>query len=127
MRRRENKIFAPVEWVIIQLGLNKVETTERLGGMKRSSRQDKQPLTYGGFVSCANFHNKVISGFQALCQARALAAGHERATEGSLQISERVCYPYGWTDGNLVTGRILMNHEDKNNCNSYVINHTRFN
>ncbi|GFO38737.1 hypothetical protein PoB_006524200 [Plakobranchus ocellatus] len=32
-------------------------------------------------------HNKVISGFQALCQARAPVAGLEPAKEGSLQIS----------------------------------------
>ncbi|GFO15154.1 hypothetical protein PoB_004165900 [Plakobranchus ocellatus] len=34
-------------------------------------------------------HNKVISGFQALRQARAPVAGLEPATEGSLQISGR--------------------------------------
>ncbi|GFN82252.1 hypothetical protein PoB_000875800 [Plakobranchus ocellatus] len=38
-------------------------------------------------------HNKVISGFQALRQARAPKAGLEPATEGSLQISGRICYP----------------------------------
>ncbi|GFO20405.1 hypothetical protein PoB_004691000 [Plakobranchus ocellatus] len=34
-------------------------------------------------------HNKVISGFQALRQARAPVAGLEPVTEGSLQISGR--------------------------------------
>ncbi|GFO43659.1 transposable element p transposase-like protein [Plakobranchus ocellatus] len=39
------------------------------------------------------FHNKVISGFQALRQARAPVAGLEPATEGSLQISGRTRKP----------------------------------
>ncbi|GFO30234.1 hypothetical protein PoB_005673900 [Plakobranchus ocellatus] len=38
-------------------------------------------------------HNKVISGFQALRQARAPVAGLEPATEGSLQISGRTRKP----------------------------------
>ncbi|GFO09091.1 hypothetical protein PoB_003559600 [Plakobranchus ocellatus] len=38
-------------------------------------------------------HNKVISDFQALSQARALVAESEPATEGSLQISRRARYP----------------------------------
>ncbi|GFO39694.1 hypothetical protein PoB_006619900 [Plakobranchus ocellatus] len=42
------------------------------------------------FVIERPVHNKVISGFQALRQARAPEAGLEPATEGSLQIS-------GWT------------------------------
>ncbi|GFN74370.1 hypothetical protein PoB_000087600 [Plakobranchus ocellatus] len=38
-------------------------------------------------------HNKVISVFQALLQDRAPVAGLEPATEGSVQISERIRYP----------------------------------
>ncbi|GFO22947.1 hypothetical protein PoB_004945200 [Plakobranchus ocellatus] len=40
-----------------------------------------------------NVHNNVILGFQGLRQARALLAGFETATEGSMQISEWVRYP----------------------------------
>ncbi|GFO16053.1 hypothetical protein PoB_004255800 [Plakobranchus ocellatus] len=46
------------------------------------------------FGSCIEpVHNKVISGFQALRQVRAPMAGLEPATEGSLRISGRICYP----------------------------------
>ncbi|GFN83645.1 hypothetical protein PoB_001015100 [Plakobranchus ocellatus] len=38
-------------------------------------------------------HNKVISGFQALRQAKAPVAGFEPATEGLLQISGQIRYP----------------------------------
>ncbi|GFN81518.1 hypothetical protein PoB_000802400 [Plakobranchus ocellatus] len=38
-------------------------------------------------------HNKMISDFQALRQARAPVAGIEPSTEGSLQISGRTRYP----------------------------------
>ncbi|GFO02728.1 hypothetical protein PoB_002923300 [Plakobranchus ocellatus] len=38
-------------------------------------------------------HNKVISGYEAPCQARAPMAGLEPATEGSLQISGRTRQP----------------------------------
>ncbi|GFO48922.1 hypothetical protein PoB_007542700 [Plakobranchus ocellatus] len=52
------------------------------------------------------FHNKVISGFRALRQARAPVAGLEPATEGSLQISGRtrkpLCYRRPpWTEDDL--------------------------
>ncbi|GFO49651.1 hypothetical protein PoB_007615600 [Plakobranchus ocellatus] len=36
-----------------------------------------------------DFHNKVISGFQAFRQARGMVSGLESATERSLQISQR--------------------------------------
>ncbi|GFO07557.1 hypothetical protein PoB_003406200 [Plakobranchus ocellatus] len=38
-------------------------------------------------------HNKVISGFQVLRQARSSVAGLEPATKGSLHISGRIHFP----------------------------------
>ncbi|GFO33589.1 hypothetical protein PoB_006009400 [Plakobranchus ocellatus] len=50
------------------------------------------------FDSMKPVHNKMISGFQALRQARAPVAGLQPATEGSLQISGRTRKPlcYRW-------------------------------
>ncbi|GFO16381.1 hypothetical protein PoB_004288600 [Plakobranchus ocellatus] len=45
------------------------------------------------YLNDITVHNKVISGFQALRQARAPVAGLEPATEGSLQISGRTRKP----------------------------------
>ncbi|GFO01066.1 hypothetical protein PoB_002757100 [Plakobranchus ocellatus] len=45
------------------------------------------------FLLCRGFHNKVISDFQVLCQARVPEAKLKPATEGSLKISGQVCYP----------------------------------
>ncbi|GFO01809.1 hypothetical protein PoB_002831400 [Plakobranchus ocellatus] len=52
-----------------------------------------QMFRFGIFSPANKVHNKVISGFEALRQARAPVAGLEPATEGSLQISGRTRKP----------------------------------
>ncbi|GFN86767.1 hypothetical protein PoB_001327300 [Plakobranchus ocellatus] len=47
----------------------------------------------GKMLTVRPVHKEVISGFQALLQARAPTAGLELATEGSLQIFRRIRYP----------------------------------
>ncbi|GFO45379.1 hypothetical protein PoB_007188400 [Plakobranchus ocellatus] len=79
---------------------NKSHTLEatRLGpmaGLVVIMEESSQSLLFGNTFSAGAkpVHNKVISGFQALRQARAPVAGLEPATEGSLQISGRTRKP----------------------------------
>ncbi|GFN79644.1 hypothetical protein PoB_000615000 [Plakobranchus ocellatus] len=56
---------------------------------KSPERSRRQQSLAGTEMLQVPVHNKVISGFQALRQARAPVTGLEPATEGSLQISGR--------------------------------------
>ncbi|GFO43484.1 hypothetical protein PoB_006998900 [Plakobranchus ocellatus] len=65
-------------------------TTERSIAVNKAGSLSKIPYTsrFGWFGYCIYpVHNKVISDFQALRQARAPVAGLEPTTESSLQIS----------------------------------------
>ncbi|GFO34515.1 hypothetical protein PoB_006102000 [Plakobranchus ocellatus] len=90
--------------------------------MSRGARHELTP----GLLKAQPVHNKVISGFQALRQARAPVAGLEPATEGSLQISGRtrkpLCYrrPYLHesyvTDSNTNTNNHLNGGRRRERC-----------
>ncbi|GFN91356.1 ribonuclease hi [Plakobranchus ocellatus] len=77
--------------------------------MQRTTKPRSVETKHSFFRNSAekNIQNKVISGFQALRQARAPVAGLEPATEGSLQISGRtrkpLCYrrPPPWEEHNI--------------------------
>ncbi|GFO06151.1 hypothetical protein PoB_003265600 [Plakobranchus ocellatus] len=60
-----------------------------------------------GLVFVFTINNKVITGFQAVRQARAPVAGLEPATEGSLQISGRIGYSGFWSPKNDLRQGIL--------------------
>ncbi|GFO03810.1 hypothetical protein PoB_003031500 [Plakobranchus ocellatus] len=53
-----------------------------------AGQDDPEQALY--FCISITVHSKVISGFQALHQARALVMGLEPASEGSLQNSRRI-------------------------------------
>ncbi|GFN74907.1 hypothetical protein PoB_000141300 [Plakobranchus ocellatus] len=59
-------------------------------------------------------HNKVISGFKTLHQARALMAGLEPATERSLQISGRTQKPLCHQCPIEIAGQTLVQPNTKN-------------
>ncbi|GFN99136.1 hypothetical protein PoB_002564200 [Plakobranchus ocellatus] len=70
-----------------------LQTANKFGQSRGVKSEITQKMAAPRYNTTNSIHNKVISGFQALRQARAPVAGLEPATEWSLQISGRTRKP----------------------------------